>query len=195
MFSFSNPPAPGDFFFTQGLRHVPPVHPFVALASDTIRFYLIEGRVIEPDAGLLEEFDVLRSRAGVFVTLKKGGELRGCMGTYEPTQASVALEIIENAISAGFHDPRFPPLVREELGSLCVSVDVLKPAELVDGPAGLDPARYGVIVRQGMRRGLLLPGIEEITIIEDQIAIACHKGGITMQESFEIYRFEVDRYH
>lgn len=195
VFPFSNPPAPGDFFFTQGLRHVPPVHPFVALASDTIRFYLIEARVIVPDAGLLEEFEVLRSRAGVFVTLKKGGELRGCMGTYEPAQPNVALEIVENAISAGFHDPRFPPLVREELGSLCISVDVLKPAELVDGTANLDPVRYGVIVRQGMRRGLLLPDIEEITVVEEQIAIACQKGGIAMHESFEIYRFEVHRYH
>jgi AmmeMemoRadiSam system protein A len=195
VFPFTNPPTPGDRFFAQGLRQVQPTHPFVSLASDAIRFYLVEARVIAPDETVLEQFEVLRTQAGVFVTLKKGGDLRGCMGTYEPTQANVAFEIIENAISAGFHDPRFPPLVREELGSLCVSVDILKPAELVSGTASLDPVRYGVIVRQGVRRGLLLPGLEEITVIEEQIAIACHKGGIVMHDSFEIYRFEVDRYH
>jgi AMMECR1 domain-containing protein len=107
----------------------------------------------------------------------------------------MAVEIIENAIAAAFRDPRFTPLCADEFADLSISVDVLKPMELIGGIEDLDPSRYGVVVRNGERRGLLLPGIEQITSVEEQIAIARTKGGIEEDEPVELYRFEVERYH
>ena len=170
-------------------------HPFVCLALDAITVYVSESRVVAPHESLFEQFEILRRMAGVFVTLKKGGGLRGCMGTFEAAQANTAVEIVENAISAGFRDPRFPPLSYEDLHDLCVSVDILTPTERIFRLDDLDPARYGVIVRQGMRRGLLLPGLDDIRSVEEQVAIARRKGGIGEQESIDLYRFEVERYH
>jgi AmmeMemoRadiSam system protein A len=170
-------------------------HPFVCLALDAITLYVKESRTAAPVETLLDQFEILRRPAGVFVTLKKGGELRGCMGTFEPAQPNTAVEIIENAILAAFRDPRFPPFSHEEFHDLCVSVDILTPTERIFRLDDLDPARYGVIVRQGMRRGLLLPGLEDVRSVEEQVAIARRKGGIGEQETIDIYRFEVERYH
>jgi AmmeMemoRadiSam system protein A len=171
------------------------LHPFVCLAIDAIAAYLDHTRMLDPSADLLERFAVLRGRAGVFVTLRKCRDLRGCMGTYEATHENIAVEIIESAISAGFRDPRFPPLSREEFADLCISVDILRPAERILEIAELNPSRYGVIVQYGIRRGLLLPDLEDVTSVEEQVAIARHKGGIGQTEPIELYRFEVDRYH
>jgi len=117
------------------------------------------------------------------------------MGTLEPACVNMALEIIENAISAAFRDPRFVPVNTEEVADLTISIDVVKPLERVLCMADLNPSCYGVVVRQGMRRGLLLPGITEITSVEAQLAIAREKGGIGEDEDIELFRFEVDRYH
>src|SRR2546422_5345252 len=99
-----------------------PVHPYVQLATDAIDDYVRDCRVITPPDALFERHPALRGRAGVFVSLKKRGELRGCIGTIEPAQENLALEIIENAISAATKDPRFRPVVEEELPELRVSV-------------------------------------------------------------------------
>ena len=170
-------------------------HPFVCLARDAITLFVEAGQVITPLEGCYEQFEILRRQSGVFVTLRKSGELRGCMGTLEPAFLNMALEIIENAISAGFRDPRFFPLKTEEVADLTISIDVVKPLERVLCMADLNPSCYGVVVRQGMRRGLLLPGITEITSVEAQVAIAREKGGIGEDEDIELFRFEVDRYH
>lgn len=170
-------------------------HPFVCLARDAIVLYLETSQVIRPLETLYQQFEILRRPAGVFVTLRKCGELRGCMGTFEPAYGDRALEIVQNAISAAVRDPRFSPVCAEEVVDLFVSVDVLKPLERVLSMADLNPACYGVVVRQGERRGLLLPGIEEITSVDAQVAIAREKGGIGAQEAVELYRFEVERYH
>ena len=166
--------------------------PHVKLAMDAISAYVLNGRVIEPPADLPPE---LADRAGVFVSLKKFGELRGCIGTIEPTQPSIAHEIIQNAISASTRDPRFLPVEPEELEMLACSVDVLAPPEPVDDLRLLDPRNYGVIVECGMRRGLLLPNLEGIDRVEDQIAIACRKAMIRLDEPMKLYRFEVKRYY
>ena len=170
------------------------LHPFALLATDAIVAYLDETRILAPSVALLEQFEILRGRAGVFVTLRKCGELRGCMGTYEAAQENIALEIIENAISAGFRDPRFHPLSPDELAGLCISVDILKPVERVSDPAELNPSRYGVIVQQGTRRGLLLPDLEDVITVGEQVAIARQKAGIGNGDPVELYRFEVERY-
>ncbi|HOT23497.1 MAG TPA: AmmeMemoRadiSam system protein A [Thermoleophilia bacterium] len=132
--------------------------------------------------------------AACFVSLKKRGELRGCIGTLAPAEPDLGAEIARNAYSAAFHDPRFPPLRPEELDDLSVSVDVLSPSEPCD-KSDLDPSRYGVIVSSGFRRGVLLPDLEGVDTVATQLAIALQKAGIAPWEDFSLERFTVTRYH
>ncbi len=169
----------------------------VQIAWQTLSGRLLEGRQlssgdISGEAADLEHW--LSLRAGVFVTLHKWGELRGCIGTTEPTQASVVQEIIHNAVQAAFHDPRFDPLSPDELNDLQISVDVLVEPEPVDDRSQLDPKAYGVIVSHGGRRGLLLPDLDGVDTIEEQLAIACRKAGLSEQSPYRIERFSVTRY-
>jgi len=136
----------------------------------------------------------MRERAGVFVSIKKHGQLRGCIGTFEPTQSNVAQEVINNAISSATRDPRFPPVAPAELADLSYSVDVLTKPEPVDSPAQLDPKEYGVIVECGRRRGLLLPNLEGVDTVDYQIDICRQKAGILPHEPVRLYRFQVKRY-
>ena len=137
--------------------------------------------------------ELRRSRAGVFVSLKKFGELRGCIGTIDPVTGSIAEEIMRNAVSAGTQDPRFDPVTKEELPYLIYDVDVLSPAERADRDK-LDPRRYGVIVTSGSKRGLLLPNLDGVDTVEQQLAIALRKAGIGPGELYFIERFEVVRH-
>jgi AmmeMemoRadiSam system protein A len=165
--------------------------PLVSYARQIVEAYVREAPLVDPVG--LEAFQ--RERAGVFVSIKKHGQLRGCIGTTEPTQKNVVVEIQQNAISASTKDPRFDPVAEEELPDLVYSVDVLKPAEPIVGLAELEPERYGVIVSHGYRRGLLLPNLEGIETAEEQVAIAKQKAGISEQEPVELERFEVIRYY
>jgi MEMO1 family protein len=169
-------------------------HPFAQLAIDAIKAYVRDFHVISPEEHLLDRFPLLRQRAGAFVSLKKYGDLRGCIGTIEPTRDFLALEIIENAISASTRDPRFRPVAEDELRELKVSVDILSPPQRVSGMHELDIRRYGLIVTCGTRRGLLLPDIEGIASVEEQVTVARKKGGIGEVETVDLYRFEVERY-
>lgn len=165
--------------------------PLVKLAADTIELYVKSGRRLVPDKVITEEF---KGESGTFVSIKKGGQLRGCIGTFAPTMPNIAEEVVSNAISAATRDPRFPPVTEPELDQLDISVDVLTPAEKVKGKEELDPKRYGLIVKSGYRRGLLLPDLEGIDTVEEQIAICRQKGGISPYDSVELFRFEVKRY-
>jgi AmmeMemoRadiSam system protein A len=166
-------------------------HALVQLARTTIVAFIRQHKVPAPPADLTPE---MQQRAGVFVSLHRGGELRGCIGTIEPTQETVAREIIANAISASTRDPRFPPVREDELVDLEISVDVLTPAVPISSMKELDPKRYGVIVELGYRRGLLLPDLEGVDTAEYQVEIALRKAGIRPQESYKLSRFEVLRY-
>ncbi len=166
-------------------------HPLVKLANDAIKEYVKNRRIIKPPEDLAEE---MKGQAGVFVSLKKRGQLRGCIGTFAPTAKNIAEEVIHNAISAATRDPRFSPVAPSELEEIDYSVDVLSEPEKIAGPEGLDPKRYGVIVKSGMRKGLLLPDIEGVDTVEEQIDIARSKAGIYPDEDVELYRFEVKRY-
>jgi len=140
----------------------------------------------------------LRERAGTFVSIhKKNGDLRGCVGTFAPTRANVAAEVIENAIASATRDPRFDPIQEWELNDLDISVDVLSEPEAIQSAAELDPQVYGVIVadRDGTRRGLLLPMLEQVKTAEQQIAIAKQKAFIGAAEPTQLWRFRVQRYH
>jgi len=166
-------------------------HPLVQLARRTIEAWVREGRVIESPDVLTPE---MAQRAGTFVSLHRLGQLRGCIGTIEAIQPSVAQEVIANAISSATRDWRFSPLRPEELADLEVKVDVLTPPEPISGPEQLDPKRYGVIVESGLRRGLLLPDLEGVDTVDYQVSIARQKAGIGPQEPVQLYRFEVKRY-
>ncbi|UTD03301.1 AmmeMemoRadiSam system protein A [Treponema socranskii subsp. buccale] len=139
--------------------------------------------------------DLLKNRAGVFVSLKKDGMLRGCIGTIAPVRESIAQEIAHNAISAAAFDPRFSEVTEDELSSLVYSVDVLSSPEKISSKEALDVKRYGVIVTKGNRRGLLLPNLETVNTVDEQIEIACKKGGIDKSENPELERFEVVRHY
>jgi hypothetical protein len=167
------------------------MHPLVKLAKDTVEQYVRTGKVIRPPANLTPE---MSEKAGVFVSLKKKGELRGCIGTFRPTTENVANEIIQNAINAATQDPRFPPVRPEELNELEYSVDVLTEPEKVNSKKELDPKKYGVIVKSGTRKGLLLPDLEGVDTVDEQLSIASMKAGIYLGEEIELYRFEVKRY-
>lgn len=167
------------------------MHPLVQLAKETVEKYIREGLIKSPPEGLTTE---MKERAGVFVSLKKKGKLRGCIGTFSPSTRNVAEEIIQNAISSSTRDPRFPSVGKEELNEIDYSVDVLSEPERVKGPEELDPKRYGVIVKKDWRKGLLLPDLEGIDTVEEQISIARQKAGIYPDEKVELWRFEVKRY-
>ena len=166
------------------------MHPLVELAKDTIENYVRNGTIPRPSELTPEMVD----RFGVFVSLKVGGLLRGCIGTYEPATANVAEEVITNAISSATRDPRFPPVTTDELSDLEYSVDVLTHPEPVKSEAELDPKRYGIIVESGKRKGLLLPNLEGVDTVVRQIEICRSKAGISSHEPVKLYRFEVKRY-
>lgn len=133
-------------------------------------------------------------RAGVFVSLHKQGQLRGCIGTIEPTTDSIIEEIIRNAIAAATEDPRFAPVREQELQLLEIKVDILHPPQKIERKSQLDVEKYGVIVEADHRRGLLLPNLEGVNNIEDQVGIAKQKAGIGIDEKVQMYRFEVERH-
>jgi len=165
---------------------------YVRLARLALETYIITGQRVELPANLSPQ--MLLERAGVFVSLKKYGQLRGCIGTIAPTTSSVAQEILHNAVCAAVEDPRFNPVTASELTELSYSVDVLGEAEKIDSSAQLDVERYGVIVQAGRRRGLLLPNLEGVDSVEQQIVIAKQKAGIANDESAQLFRFEVVRH-
>jgi AmmeMemoRadiSam system protein A len=169
------------------------MHPLVELARRTVEEYVRTGHM--PDAPA-ESDEAMASQAGVFVSLKKHGNLRGCIGTFLPQYGNVASEIIHNAVSAATRDPRFAPVTQDELDDIDYSVDVLTTPEPVKSMDELDPKRYGVIVTLGHRRGLLLPDLEGVDTVEHQLGIAMSKAGIDPSEAddVQIERFEVRRY-
>lgn len=164
----------------------------VRVARRTLENYYAAGKYEH-----LEEKDIppeFTGKAGVFVSLKKHGHLRGCIGTIIGQRKNIVEEVIHNAISAATRDPRFYPVEKEELEDLTCSVDVLGPPEPVSGLEELDPGNYGVIVRSGSRSGLLLPDLEGIDTAEEQVAIARQKAGIGPDEPVQLQRFKVERY-
>lgn len=166
---------------------------WVRLARLSLETYVHTGRQMESLPDDLPP-ELTGQAAGVFVSLHIGGQLRGCIGTIAPAREQVAWEIVENAVSAGTRDPRFPPVGERELEVLEYSVDVLGQPEPVDAPEQLDPKRYGVIVRCGSRRGLLLPDLDGVDTVDQQIDIARQKGGIGAAEPYTLQRFKVVRH-
>ena len=167
--------------------------PYVQLARKTIETYVRTGKTPEISKDLPEE--MYCRKAGAFVSIKKDGSLRGCIGTIQATQGSIAQEIVNNAVSASSRDYRFSPVGPEELEKLVISVDILGECEKIESAAELDVHRYGVIVTKGRKRGLLLPDLAGVDTVEEQIAIAKRKAGIGEEEEVSLERFEVVRHY
>jgi len=169
------------------------MHPLVQLAKDAVELYVREGKIREVRED--ESPPEFRERAGVFICLKIDGILRGCIGTFQPTEPDMAHETVRNAVSAATCDPRFTCVRAEELDVIEYTVDVLTPPEPVKERSELDPRRYGVIVQSGARRGLLLPDLEGVDTVDFQISIAMQKAGIPPGMPVKLFKFEVKRYH
>lgn len=171
------------------------VHPLVELAKKAVENYVAGGERISPPDDFPKE--LLEKKSGVFVTIKNGKELRGCVGTYLPTQNNVAEEVICSAISAAAEDLRFDCVATEELRDLSYDVYVLDEPAMAASTRELDPQKYGVIVKdETMRRcGILLPALEGIDTVEEQILIASRKGGIDpRKEKIVIYKFTAEKF-
>lgn len=166
--------------------------PYVRLARQSLTTYLKTGNELNSLPEFVTE-EMKKEKRGVFVSLKKNGELRGCIGTIFPVTENIALEILRNAIEAGTNDPRFYEVDFEELMDIDFSVDVLtvpEPAEKDE----LNPAEYGVIVKSKGKTGLLLPDLEGIDTVEEQLSIVLDKAGIRQNEDFSIQKFKVIRH-
>ncbi|MEN6462325.1 MAG: AmmeMemoRadiSam system protein A [Syntrophomonas sp.] len=162
----------------------------VQLARTTLEKYIETGQT----PAISGEFQTLQEqKAAAFVSLKKNGQLRGCIGTILPFHDNLAEEIVNNAVSAGTRDPRFAPVSSQELAQLVYSVDVLGQPEPCTRE-GLDPKKFGVIVSHGRKRGVLLPDLEGVDTVEQQLEIALQKADIPRGQKYEIERFEVKRF-
>ena len=182
---------------------------YIFLAKSAVETYVKEGKIISIPDDLPKEFLVRKS--GIFVTIEKDGDLRGCIGTYLPTKENIAKEIIDNAIVVATEDYRFGPIQEKELPSLSYTVYILGQPELVKDISELNPKKYGIIIKTAPiaqngtdvifnghlphRSGLLLPDLEGVDTVQKQISIACQKGEIDpTKEQILIYRFTVEKY-
>ena len=165
---------------------------YVRLARETVEQYVRFREKPAVPEGLPAE--MTERRAGVFVSIHKEGRLRGCIGTILPVRGCIAEEITDNAVSAATRDPRFDPIRPEELDKLEINVDVLTEPEQIDSKDQLDVKRYGVIVSSGNRRGLLLPDLDGVDTVDEQVSIAMRKGGISPRDRITLERFEVVRH-
>jgi AmmeMemoRadiSam system protein A len=191
---------PGRHFLEQRLKQVQEdlntkrqkSDAYVKLARASAEYFVKNGDVMPLPDWVPDE--LLNKEAGAFVSIHKFGGLRGCIGTIAATQKNLALEIINNAVSAVSRDPRFDPVTEDELKYLDINVDVLSEAEPIKSEAELDVKKYGVIVQSGYKRGLLLPDLEGVDTVEQQVAIARRKGGIAPGDKVDLFRFEVVRH-
>ncbi len=186
------------------------MNPLISLVKSAIGNYIIKKKIISPPKDLPSEFS--NRRAGTFVTIEENGNLRGCIGTYLATRKNIAEEIIHNAIAAATEDYRFGPIQKEELPELSYTVYILSEPELTKDVSGLDPKKFGIIVKTApitspngtdvvfnghfvAKTGLLLPDLEGVDTVEKQILIACQKAGIDPRRGkIIIYRFSVKKY-
>lgn len=163
----------------------------LSLARQAVEHYVRTGAFLPRPNELPGE---LSDPSPVFVSLRIGETLRGCIGTLAATRPTLAEEIIANAVAAAVNDPRFSPVTVSELPALSYEVDIVGPLERVRGEEELDPDRYGVVVESDKRRGVLLPAIEGVTSTAQQVSIARAKAGIAPDEPVTLYRFTVLRF-
>lgn len=169
------------------------MHPYAQLAKEAIEAHFFGYSLTKVQRSAAP--DLLKLKAGAFVTIYKDGELRGCIGTFVATKDNLADEIISNAISAATADYRFDRITTEELPDLTYEVSILGDPKPIKTIEHLDPKKYGVIVQQGSKRGLLLPDLDQVETVAEQIEIAARKGGIDLNNTnVKFYRFTATKY-
>ena len=169
------------------------MHPFIVLAHNSIQTYLESEYTLSVPANLPSS---LREPGAVFVSLHTAnGELRGCRGTLTPTEPTLAEAIIKTAVASAVDDPRFQPMTLPEMEGLQIKVDVLSEMEPVTDIASLDEKKYGVLIQSGNRRAVLLPDIDAVNSVEQQLMLVRRKAGLSQTEPADLYRFTVTRYH
>jgi len=176
------------------------------LAKKAITEYVKNEKTIKPEVVLEDDSEFFNKKAGTFVTLKKNEDLRACIGTFLPTQDSVAQEVIHNAIGAATRDHRFGAVAENELPELSYEVQVLSEPELITDKEDFNPEKYGIIVKEipagrediGLKEkaksALLLPDLEGIEKAEKQISVACRKAGIINKNKIKTWRFTTKKY-
>ncbi len=166
------------------------------LAREAAETYVKENKIIAPPSNIPKKLS--EEKGGVFITIKKESKLRGCIGTYLPTKKNIAEEIIDNTISVVSKDYRFGKVEEEELNLLSYEVSILEKPKLVEKIETLDPKKYGIIVEENnsKKSGLLLPDIDGINTVKEQLIIACKKAGIEFKKKgdISIYCFKVEKY-
>jgi AmmeMemoRadiSam system protein A len=184
-------PGPGKAFSLSSAEK----QELLELARETVRTFVSEKKVIDyqtRDPNLLAE-------RGVFVTLKKKGELRGCIGFIEPV-AALYETVIHSAVYAASEDPRFPPVKSEELKDLDIEVSVLSPLQRIDDPGLVQVGKHGLVIARGGQRGLLLPQVAEENGWDRETFLnqACLKAGLppdAWKKGAEISVFEAIVFH
>ena len=181
---------------------------YCRLARLAVENFIKHQKIISPPKDINPE--LLKTRSGVFVSINKDKKLRGCIGTYLPTQENIAQEIIHNAIAAATRDNRFSPIQEKELNQLSYTVYLLEKPSPVKDLDELDPKKYGILVQTvplakskdvffnghfREKSALLLPNLEGIDTKEKQIVIACHKGNINpFIDKIVIYKFKAKKF-
>ncbi len=169
-------------------------NPYVQLAKDAVEYYIKTGKIPPLPQNLPKK--LLIERAGVFVSIYNGNELRGCIGTYLPVEPNTAEEIISNAVAAATQDYRFPPILKDELPNLSYSVYILEEPRQIKKLDELEPKKYGILIKsESGKTGLLLPDLDGIDTAEKQLAAVCHKCGVRLsEEKVIVCKFGVTKY-
>ena len=167
------------------------MHPLVKLAIHSVEHFIKTGKTLPCPAHLP---DFLRQSAGTFVSIKKQGSLRGCIGTMTPKYKNLAEEVIQNALRSASEDPRFDPIQKKELPSLTFSVDVLQPLEKIENIKDHNIKQFGLVIRGKGKQGVLLPDLDIIKSADQQLKVCLKKGGFKIHDTYEIFRFEVKRF-
>jgi len=165
---------------------------YVKLARQVVEHAVNTGERLRVEPTNLPR-EMIDQRAGTFVSIKTDNGLRGCIGTIGPTEKHILDEIISNGIKAATQDPRFSAITPDELEGLIITVDVLETPEVIEDKSLLDPHNYGVIVTQDYRRGVLLPNLDGIDTVDEQLRVVLNKAGISTG-SYQMERFLVTRH-
>lgn len=162
-------PLPNELRFPKDVRQV-----LLKLARDAIVEAVCHERLPE----IASPTGILAQPAGVFVTLRRSGQLRGCIGSIEPL-APLASSVTTCAVSAAMHDPRFTPVGPEELAELEIEISVLSPPIPIQ-PEAITVGRHGLIIKYRDIRSVLLPQVasERAWTRERFLAEICHKAGL-----------------
>lgn len=175
-----------------GLNHDEKVY-LLSLARKTISYYL-ETKKLPTTTPVSEK---VKEKFGVFVTLHKHGQLRGCIGYVEGI-SPLYQAVMEMAKSAAFSDPRFPPVQKNEVPELAIEISVLSPLKKIKDVQEIQVGKHGIIIQQGFHRGLLLPQVatEWGWNREEFLQQTCHKAGLPPEAwkdpSSDIYIFSAE---